>query len=64
MLRCARLRAAERGVSCAEYVRSLVRDDLGDRLDASDVSALFDTFDSGGSDVAQDKDRMVSDALS
>jgi len=64
MLRRARRRAAERGVSFAEYVRTLVGTDLGAPQAASDVRDLFDTFDSGGSDVARNKDRMVADAIS
>ena len=64
MLRRARLRATERGVSFAEYVRTLVGTDLGAPQHTSDVCALFDTFDSGGSDVARHKDRMVADAVS
>ena len=63
MLRRARLRAAERGVSFAEYVRGLVAADLGDVSPSADVSSIFGLFDSGGSDVAQEKDRMVNAAI-
>lgn len=64
MLRQARLRAAERGISLAEYVRSLVAADLGETPAAADVSAIFGLFDSGGSNIARDKDRMLGDAVS
>lgn len=64
MLRRARKRAQERGVSLAEYVRRLVADDLGERRAAADPRRVFDLGSSGGSDVSRDKDAMVSDALS
>lgn len=64
MLSQARSRATQRGMSFAEYVRTLVEADLGTPRTTTDVSALFDTFDSGGSDVAREKSRMVADAIS
>ena len=30
---------------------------------SEDVSAIFDMFDSGGSDIARDKDQMIADAI-
>ena len=63
MLRHARRRAADRGVSLAEYVRSLVEQDLGGKPAASDVHAIFGLIDSGGSDVARDEDRMIAEAF-
>jgi hypothetical protein len=63
MLRHARRRAADRGVSLAEYVRSLVERDLGGKRATSDVGEIFGLFDSGGSDVARDEDRMIAEAF-
>jgi hypothetical protein len=61
--RRARARATELGISFAEYVRRLVIRDLGETSSDSDPSALFDLGDSGGSDVARDKDRYVGEAV-
>jgi hypothetical protein len=63
MQRRARKRAAELGVSLAEYVRSLVSRDLGAREQRVDPSAIFDLGNSGTSDIARDKDRMVGEAV-
>ncbi len=62
--RRAKRRAAELGVSLAEYVRRAVDRDLGAAPQRSDPSAIFGLFDSGGSDVARDKDRYVDAAIS
>ena len=62
--RCARARAAELGISFAEYVRRLVARDLGDdEQGRADARALFDLGDSGRSDVARDKHRYVGEAF-
>jgi hypothetical protein len=61
--RRARKRAAELGVSLAEYVRGLVSRDLGDRERRAEPSSIFDLGDSGGSDVAENKDRMIGEAI-
>jgi hypothetical protein len=61
--RRARRRAAELGVSLAEYVRRLVRQDLGGPGRKADVSGLFALGDSGGSHVARHKDAYVGEAL-
>ena len=58
-----RARAAELGVSAAEYVRRLVARDLGPGPDRGNVEALFDLGHSGGSNVAQEKDRYVGEAV-
>jgi len=59
-----KLRAAEQGVSLAEYVRRIVRRDLGgEQRPKADISAIFGLFDSGGSDVAKHKDRYVGEAV-
>ena len=63
MLGQARARASDQGVSLAEYVRQLVAADLGRDTAPTDVSAIFDMFDSGGSNIARDKDQMIADAI-
>jgi hypothetical protein len=62
--RRAKRRAADLGISFAEYVRQVVDRDLGDPTPRADPSAIFGLFDSGGSDVASDKDRYVDEAIS
>ena len=61
--RRARARAAELGISFAEYVRRLVARDLGEPAGSQDHEALFDLGDSGGSDVAREKQRYVGEAV-
>jgi hypothetical protein len=61
--RRARARAAELGISVAEYVRRLLSRDLGERSEGSDPQALFDLGDSGDSDVARNKHRYVGEAV-
>jgi hypothetical protein len=61
--RRARRKAAELGISLAEYMRRLVRDDLAGPAAAADVTALFGLGDSGGSDVSSFKDRYVGEAI-
>lgn len=62
--RRAKRRAAELNISLAEYVRRAVRLDLGDKDKRSaDISEIFGLFDSGGSDVAERKDRYLGEAL-
>ena len=62
--RRARRRAAELGISLAEYIRRLVRRDLDSPdLADRDVTGLFALGDSGGSDVASDKDDYVAAAI-
>ena len=63
MLRRARTRAGELGISLAEYVRRLVAEDLGQRTPAVDPSVVFNLGDSGGSNVTADKDAMIADAV-
>jgi len=50
-------------MSLAEYVRRAVRRDLGEERPAADVSAIFGLGDSGGSDVAANKDAYIGDAV-
>lgn len=58
-----RERAAELGISAAAYVRRLVARDLGPQPATGDITAIFDLFDSGGSDIARHKDRYVAEAV-
>ena len=64
MLHRARSRAAEMGISLAEYVRRLVAQDLGARPTSVGPDAVFNLGSSGGSDVASDEDRMIAEAFS
>lgn len=63
MLRDARERAGELGISLAEYVRRLVAADLRGEAPDVDASAVFNLGSSGGSDIARDKDSMVRRAF-
>jgi hypothetical protein len=61
--RRARKRAAELGISFAEYVRRLVAQDLGGAQSTTATDGLFDLGDSGGSDIAEQKDRYLRDSF-
>jgi hypothetical protein len=61
--RRARARAAELGISLAEYVRRLVARDLERPAQGAHISAIFDLGDSGGSDIARFKDEYIGDAV-
>jgi hypothetical protein len=62
--RRATAKAAELGISFAEYVRRLVADDLGDRRRNADISAVFDLGASGEpTDIARDKDALLGEAV-
>jgi hypothetical protein len=63
MQRRVRRRASDLGVSLAEYFRRLVARDLARPEAASDVHLIFDLGDSGGSDIARDKDEMIGQAV-
>jgi hypothetical protein len=59
----AQAKAAELGISFAEYVRRLLAQDLSKKRKV-DVSAMFDLVDEGEpTHIARDKDRMVGDAV-
>lgn len=60
--RRARQKAAEYGISFAEYVRRLIARDLGEAPEPAEPSVVFNLGDSGGSDIAREKDRMVAEA--
>jgi hypothetical protein len=62
--RRAHARAAELGISFAEYVRRLLSQDLGEAKRKSDVSSVFNLVTGGPrTNIARDKDRMVADAV-
>ena len=61
--RRARRRAAEQGISLAEYIRRLVREDLSEPRPRVAIDEIFDLGDSRASDVAQHKDAYVGEAI-
>lgn len=72
MQRRAEAKAAELGISFAEYVRRLVAVDIGEpnpkskaKPDAKpDISMIFDLIDEGPpTDIARNKDQMIGDAV-
>src|SRR5438309_12088078 len=63
MQRRARRRASDLGVSLAEYFRRLVARDLARPETGTDVHRIFDLGNSGGSDIARDKDAMIAEAV-
>jgi hypothetical protein len=63
-LRAAKRKAADLGVSLAEYIRRLVDRDLGtDEGPRFDISKIAGIGDSGGSDVAKYKDEYLAEAV-
>ena len=61
--RRARQRAAQLGISLAEYMRRLVARDLREREPTTDAAVVFNLGRSDGADVARAKDRMVGEAV-
>jgi hypothetical protein len=62
--RRAQAKAAELGISFAEYVRRLVERDLGEPKPKADVSVIFDLVTEGEpTDIARDKDKLIGDAV-
>jgi len=61
--RRARRRASDLGVSLAEYIRRLVARDLGSSQAPASPAGVFDLGASASSDVARNKDAMVSEAF-
>lgn len=63
MQRRAQAKAAELGISFAEYIRRLVAGDLGERKPKADISIVFDLGASEEpTDIARDKDKMIGEA--
>jgi hypothetical protein len=62
--RRAQAKAAELGISFAEYVRRLVANDLGTPQRKADITSLFGLIDEGPpTDIARDKDKMIGEAV-
>ena len=62
--RRAQAKAAELGISFAEYARRLVERDLGEPKPKADVSIIFDLVTEGEpTDIARDKDKLIGDAV-
>jgi len=51
----AKRKAAELGITMAEYIRILVDRDLGDDNSRADVSEIFGIGSSGGSDIENEQ---------
>jgi len=64
MQRRARAKAAELGISFAEYVRRVVVQDLGEAKPKADISMIFDLIKDGPpTDIARDKDKLIGEAV-
>ncbi len=64
MQRRAQAKAAELGISFAEYVRRVVAEDLGAPKPKSDISMIFDLIREGPpTNIARDKDKMIGEAV-
>ena len=66
MQRRAHAKAAELGISFAEYVRRLVANDLGEAKPRAkaDISIFFDLIKDGPrTDIARDKDKLIGEAV-
>lgn len=63
LLKRAKAKAADQGVSLAAYLRRLVEADLGAPPAKGDISAIFDLGDSGGSDITHHKHEYIGDAF-
>jgi hypothetical protein len=62
--RRAQAKAADLGISFAEYIRRLVAGDLGEPRPKADISVVFDLGASGEpTDIARDKDKMIGEAV-
>ena len=62
--RRAHAKAAELGISFAEYVRRLVAQDIGEPKQKADISVVFDLIDDGPpTNIARDKDKMIGQAM-
>jgi hypothetical protein len=62
--RRAQAKAAELGISFAEYVRRLIARDQREAKGEFDISVMFDLVDEGtATNIARDKDKMVSEAI-
>jgi hypothetical protein len=60
--RRAKRRAADQGISFAEYVRKTLDRDLGEEP-KGDITEIFGLFDSGAADVSSNVDKHLGDSL-
>ncbi len=56
-------KAADLGISMAEYIRRLVERDLEQTGTSTDIAAIFGIGDSGGSDIAVDRKVATAEAI-
>jgi len=64
MQRRAQAKAAELGISFAEYVRRVIAQDLSEAKPKADISVIFDLVTEGEpTDIARDKDKLIGDAV-
>ena len=56
-------KAADLGISMAEYIRRLVERDLNQSDSSAEISAIFGIADSGGSDIAVDRKQATAEAI-
>ena len=64
MQRRAHAKAAELGISFAEYVRRVIAQDLGEAKPRADISMIFDLGASEEpTDIARDKDKLLGEAV-
>ena len=61
--RRAKRRAADLNISLAEYFRRVLDRDLGEQRPRGDITAIFDLFDSGLSDVSSNVDKYLGEAI-
>jgi hypothetical protein len=62
--RRAQAKAAELGISFAEYIRRLVANDLDALEKKADITSLFGLIDEGPpTNIARDKDKMIGEAV-
>jgi hypothetical protein len=59
----ARNRARRKGISLSEYVRRLIREDVGEVAAQADVATIFGIGDSGGTHVGRDKHKLIGEAV-
>ena len=64
MRRRARAKAAELGISFAEYVRRVIAQDLSEAKSKADISMIFDLGASKEpTDIARDKNELIGEAV-
>ena len=56
-------KAAELGISMAEYIRRLIEQDLSTPRPQADITSIFALGNSGGSDIASEGKSGVADAV-